>query len=70
VDQFEYVWPADDDGLWFFAVPDGTHAVVQVESSSRCCPFLVEGVRSRTGESVEQTVRYVLDELEAPSAAT
>lgn len=63
VDQFENAWPADDDGLWTFAVPDGKHAGVQVESPNGRCPILVEGGKCRTGQTIEETARYVLEEL-------
>ena len=41
VEQLQVKFPADDDGLWFFKLPDG-HVEAQIESSTRRCPFLVE----------------------------
>ena len=34
-------WPADDDGVWFFWLPD-LPGEVQIESGYSACPFLVE----------------------------
>jgi hypothetical protein len=63
VHQLEVVHPgADDDGLWFFRVPDG-RIEVQLESSSGTCPFLVEGNRSEargTASTISEAVGFVI----------
>lgn len=41
VEQLEVRYPADDDGVWYLSRPDGKR-VVQLESSTYNCPFLVE----------------------------
>ncbi|RBP43786.1 hypothetical protein DES53_105185 [Roseimicrobium gellanilyticum] len=39
--QMSKYLPADDDGLWWFRLPD-VDPDIQVESSSYDCPFIVE----------------------------
>ena len=42
VEQLKVLHPgADDDGIWFFAVP-ASGLEVQIESPDGMCPFLVE----------------------------
>jgi hypothetical protein len=40
-EQLGVTLPGDDDGLWFFWIPD-VPGEVQIESSDGVCPFLVE----------------------------
>jgi hypothetical protein len=52
---------ADDDGLWFVEFP-GRVETVQLESSSGCCPFLIESDFSAErlhGYSIEEVVSIV-----------
>lgn len=39
VKQLQVKWPADDDNLWWFDLPE-TKASIQIEGA--CCPFLIE----------------------------
>lgn len=39
ITQWHKIWPADDDNLWWFALP-GVAQDIQVEGAS--CPFLIE----------------------------
>ena len=41
VDQFQPRHAADDDGLWWFRLPDMRNEI-QVESSNGMCPFMIE----------------------------
>jgi hypothetical protein len=63
VQQLENSWPADDEGLWFFYRLGERFSRVQIESSYGCCPFIVEGSQCRTGNDIDEVVRYVLEEL-------
>lgn len=60
--QLEVKWPADDDGLWFFWRPQGRFGDVQIESSSGCCPFLIEtnfDNERRVGETPTEVIAHV-----------
>lgn len=39
ITQWHKIWPADDDSLWWFALPDVAQEI-QMEGAS--CPFLIE----------------------------
>jgi hypothetical protein len=39
--QHHDVWPADDEGVWFFRLPKVQNNI-QIESSTGMCPFFVE----------------------------
>ena len=39
--QLQVKFPADDDGLWFFDLPNARNSV-QIESSNGMVPFIVE----------------------------
>ena len=59
---------ADDDGLWFFTVPDAAPArhgpkTIQIESSYGTCPFLVEH-SDMTSTSEAETARTVEEAVE------
>lgn len=54
---------ADDDGIWWFDRAGECHASVQIESADGCCPFWIEGKQRRTGRTVEEAMRYLLEEL-------
>jgi len=65
--QWWGVWPADDEGLWYFDLP-GVRERIQIESSEGACPFLVEhdGMRAGggwTARTVGEAVRMVVDYL-------
>ena len=62
--QLQKTHPADDDGIWYFSLPEASNDV-QIENSSGMCPFLVEtdeqsSHRARTGQTVEETVQMIL----------
>jgi uncharacterized heparinase superfamily protein len=54
--------PADDDGLWWFRLPD-VEPDIQVESSTYDCPFIVEhsGMKSSDDATDAHTVEQVVD---------
>ena len=55
----------DDDGLWFFHLPDAKFDAVQIESPHGTCPFLVEGQWSVELGRIDAVVEQVLRELDA-----
>jgi hypothetical protein len=62
VDQLKVTHPADDDGLWYFHLPENPEDEIQIESSYGNCPFLIENLRGdnrKSGESVEQVVSII-----------
>ena len=71
VNQLNVVHPTDDDGIWWFSLPDETRDV-HVESSSGNCPFLIE-TREQSSEealrasSVDQAVQLIVEYLTAAS---
>lgn len=60
--------PADDDGLWWFRIPE-TDKDIQIESSTYNLPFLIEhsdmatSSEALTSHSIEETVQIVIDYL-------
>jgi hypothetical protein len=65
--QHAYVWPADDDGIWWLKLPEITKSI-QLENGYGCCPFLVEteeqsSYEARTGGSVEEAAAMVVEYL-------
>jgi hypothetical protein len=73
VDQHLYVWPADDEGLWWFSLPH-VNKNIQVESSYGNCPFIVEtdelnSHQARTAATVEEAVGFIEEFLESVSGA-
>lgn len=69
--QHQDVWPADDEGLWFFQLPDNVNDI-QLESYNGMCPFIVEhnGMESSDAWSanrVEEAARMVIDYLRGKS---
>jgi hypothetical protein len=62
VDQLKVTHPADDDGLWYFHLPENPKDAIQIESSYGNSPFLMENMRNddrENGESVEQVVSII-----------
>lgn len=51
-DQLRAKWPADDDNLWWFNLPDAK-ATIQIEHS--CCPFLLETNEQSSREALKAT---------------
>ena len=63
-EQLQVAHPGvDDDGLWFVYLPGSRCSEVQIESSKGDCPFLVEGRWRREGNTVEDVITLVLEEL-------
>jgi hypothetical protein len=59
---------ADDDGIWFFWLPNRPGGV-QIESSFGVCPFLVETDKHNecfTGVSVQEVAEKVVEWLALP----
>ena len=67
--------PADDDGLWFFRLPD-IRRDIQIESSTHDCPFLVEhsdmtsSSEAFTAASVSEAVAAVVSYFRSVSSVT
>jgi hypothetical protein len=64
IDQLKVKHPADDDGLWYFHLPENPKDDIQVESSDGNCPFLIENMQNddrKNGESVEQVVSIICE---------
>jgi len=60
--------PADDDGVWFFWLPD-LPGEVQIESSSALCPFIVETDKHDecvTADSPQEVADTVIRWLQMP----
>jgi hypothetical protein len=62
--QLQKTHPADDDGIWYFGLPEVSNDV-QIENSSGMCPFLVETDeqschQARTAQTVAQTVQMIV----------
>jgi hypothetical protein len=72
--QHHDAWPADDEGVWFFRLPD-LMTDIQLESSTGMCPFIVEhsgmpsAVDAWTAASVNEAARMVVGYLRAKAAA-
>jgi hypothetical protein len=65
IEQLQVVHPgADDDGLWYFRLPNKIEDI-QVESSTGAAPFIIEhsGMKASSdaisGASADQVVRVV-----------
>jgi hypothetical protein len=70
VEQLQVRHPADDDGIWYFAIRGDTKDI-QLESSLGACPFLVEHTDSQAptqrevrAESVDEAIKMVVRFLE------
>ena len=68
--QYENSWPADDDGIWFFGVPNVDAEIsLETEIDTGMCPFFVyhDGMPSPadgggwTATTVESTAKMVID---------
>lgn len=71
VRQLEVTHPSDDDGIWWFSLPD-LKGDVHVESSSGNCPFVIETHEQSSGEalrasSVAQCSQLIVEYLTAAS---
>jgi len=64
VEQLKVTHPADDDGLWYFHLPENPKDEIQIESPYGSCPFLIENMRDddrKNGESVERVVSIICE---------
>jgi len=65
VTQHLCTWGADDEGLWWFSLPN-LESDIQLESSTGACPFLVEhsemaeSIEAWRASSVEQAVEMII----------
>ena len=72
--QMHRTHPADDDGLWWFRLPDISRDI-QLESSTYDCPFIVEhddmasSSQALTAHSVPEAVAAVVSYLQSISRA-
>ena len=67
VRQLEVKYPDDDDGIWFFWLPD-VKQNIQIESSFGMCPFIVEtdeqsSYDARKARTVDEAVSMIVDYL-------
>lgn len=68
--QWERSHPSDDDGIWWFRLPD-IEQDIQLESSFGMCPFIVEHdemqstAESGRAKSIEEASNSVVDYLRA-----
>jgi len=66
--QLPVTHPSDDDGLWFFWIPEAS-GEVQIESSSGFCPFLIatdKHDQHRNADSPKEVAAIVLEWLAMP----
>jgi hypothetical protein len=64
VSQLQAKHASDDNGLWWFGLPEGSQDV-QVENANGMCPFLIETDtdQARTAHSVDETVQMIVAHL-------
>ena len=70
--QLSVSWPGDDDGLWFFWLPEQP-GDVQIESSMGVCPFMVETDKHDDRISTltpEDTADLIVKWLQLPGGRT
>ncbi|WP_309718626.1 hypothetical protein [Armatimonas sp.] len=64
VTQHQYVWPADDDGIWWFSLPAITrHADVQLETGNGMLPFYEDQLTLTTMDEAVERVCYLLSHV-------
>jgi len=66
VEQLKVKFPADDDGIWYFWLPENSDDDIQIENSYGQCPFIIETNRSpeaKHGATVEQVISIVCEHL-------
>jgi hypothetical protein len=67
VEQLKVKFPADDDGLWYFYMPEAKW--VQIESPYGMCPFIVEthrltGLNQRKANTVDEVAEMIIEDFE------
>lgn len=66
VEQLKVSNPADDDGIWYFWLPESSDDDIQIENSYGKCPFLIETNRNderRYGNTVKEVVKIISEHL-------
>ena len=64
--QLEVKFPADDDGIWYFWLPENSDDDLQIENSWGQCPFIIETKRNaqvRQGNTVEEVINVICEHL-------
>lgn len=62
IEQSRVAHPADDDGIWYFWLPEFNNDDVQIENSLGECPFLIENRRDdkrRFGNTIDEVVAII-----------
>jgi len=64
--QLQVKNPHDDDGIWYFGLPENSDDDIQIENSQGQCPFILETNRNpeaKHGDTVEQVVSIICEHL-------
>jgi len=61
--------PSDDNGIWYFSLPDVKQSI-QIESSYGVCPFIVEteeqcSYDARTANTIDEAVEMIVEYLKS-----
>jgi len=72
--QLKVKRPTDDDGIWYFSLPD-VEPEIQIESSFGMCPFLVEtneqsSYDARHAKTVDEAVSMIVDYLNSVNSGS
>ncbi len=67
--QYHQTHPADDDGVWWFSLPN-IEPDIKLDSTHGTCPFMVEtneqwGENARTVNNVAEAVLIIIDYLKS-----
>ncbi|HVE59960.1 MAG TPA: hypothetical protein VNB22_24315 [Pyrinomonadaceae bacterium] len=62
-------YPSDDNGIWYFSLPDVKQSI-QIESSYGLCPFIVEtdeqsSYDARRASTIDEAVEMIVEYLES-----
>lgn len=63
--QIEVKYPTDDDGIWYFWLPENSDDL-QIENSWGQCPFIIEtnrNAQARHGDTVVEVVSIICEHL-------
>ena len=65
--QYHKTHPADDDGVWWFSLPN-VEPDIKLDSSYGSCPFMVEtneqwGENARTAVTIDEAVSMIVSYL-------
>ncbi|MDQ3711928.1 MAG: hypothetical protein M3388_06885 [Acidobacteriota bacterium] len=69
IEQLKVKFPFDDDGVWYFGLPEDSDDVIQIENSFGKCPFLIETNRNdkrRIGKTIEEVSFIICEHLRTP----